>query len=92
VLRPKLAVRWLGYWVDSRLKFDTHVNQWSNKAYAAATHLRSLSKTVRGIPPAQAAVVARACVNQVALYGCEVWKRLYKLQVGLVQKVDKLLR
>jgi len=36
--------------------------------------------------------VARACVNQVALYGYEVWKKSYKPQVGLVQKVDKPLR
>ena len=37
-------------------------------------------------------MVARACVNQVALYGYEVWKKSYKPQVGLVQKVDKPLR
>ena len=24
-LRPKPVVRWLGYWVDSRLKFDIYV-------------------------------------------------------------------
>jgi len=24
-LRPKPIVRWLGYWIDSRLKFDTYV-------------------------------------------------------------------
>ena len=26
VLRPKPAVRWLGFWINSRLKFDTHVS------------------------------------------------------------------
>lgn len=77
-LRPKTKVRWLGFWLDSRLKFDAYVKHWASKAGAMAAYLRGLSKTVRGVPPAQAVVVARACVGEVALYGAEVWRRLRK--------------
>ena len=51
-LRPKTKVRWLGFWLDSRLKFDAHVKHWASKAGAMAAHLRGLNKTVRGVPPA----------------------------------------
>lgn len=71
-LAPKKVARWLGYWVDHGLKWDEHVRRWSGKACGVAKHLQGLSKTVGGVPPKQAAVVARACVNEVALFGSEV--------------------
>jgi len=50
-LRPKTKVRWLGLWLNSRLKFDAYVSHWVSKVGAMAVYLRGLSKTVRGIPP-----------------------------------------
>jgi len=91
-LRPKTKVRWLGLWLDSRLKFDAHVKYWAGKAGAVAAHLRGLSKTVRGVPPAQAAAVARACVSEVALYGAEVWRKPRKPQAQYLATVDKSLK
>jgi len=91
-LRPKTKMRWLGLWLNSRLKFDAHVSHWASKAGAMAAYLRGLSKTVRGIPPAQAAVVARACVGEVALYGAEVWRRSRKPQAQFLATVDKSLK
>ena len=79
-LRPKIKVRWLGLWLDSRLKFDAYVKYWAGKAGAVAAYLRGLSKTVRGVPLAQAVAVAKACVSKVALYGAEVWRKPRKPQ------------
>jgi len=91
-LRPKTKVRWLGLWLDNKLKFDAHVKHWAGKTGAMAAHLRGLSKTVRGVPPVQAAVVARACVGEVALYGAEVWRRPHKPQAQLLRGLDRPLK
>jgi len=91
-LRPKTKARWLGFWLNNRLKFDVHVKHWADKAGAVAAHLRGLSKTVRGIPPVQAVVVAKAYISEVALYGAEVWRRPRKPQAQYLATVDKSLK
>lgn len=78
-LQLRAKVRWLGFWLDSRLKFTAYVRHWAGKVMAMATHLRGLNRTVRGVPLVQAVVVARACVGEVAMYGVEVWRRAHKL-------------
>ena len=49
------------------------------KAHKVTSLLRSLNRTVRGMPPNQAAKAVQACVVPVATYGAEVWwPGLYK--------------
>lgn len=56
-----------------------------------ASHLWNLNKIVWGILPGLVARVARACVNEVALYSSKVWRRPYKPQIGLLNILDKPL-
>lgn len=71
-LQPKIVVKWLGFWLDSRLRFDVHVKRWGNKAQGVALYFRGLNKTVQKIPPKPATRVARGFVNEVTLYGSKI--------------------
>lgn len=68
---PKMAMRWLGIWLDSTLTFRTHVEKWMTKAQAVAYHLRGLTNTKRGPLPSAVRNAIRACVEPVFLYGAE---------------------
>lgn len=67
------TVRWLGLYVDRKLRFKEHVRIRAQKALRAANHLRHLSRTVHGPPPEATRKAALACVYSSALYGAEAW-------------------
>jgi hypothetical protein len=58
--------------MDPHLTLKEHYNRGMKKARAAKAQLRGLTKMHR-IIPARVRAVQIACVQAVALYGCEVW-------------------
>jgi len=66
------ATRWLGVWIDARLKLKEHHNRCMKKATAAEARLRTLTKTY-GVVPESVRAVQVACVQAVVLYGSELW-------------------
>ncbi|KAL5614700.1 uncharacterized protein BROUX77_000537 [Berkeleyomyces rouxiae] len=76
---PKSSMRWLGFWLDSKLSFNKHVETWSTKGRKAANFLRSISNTQSGVPPAMARLAVIACVIPTAMYGAETyWPGLHR--------------
>ena len=66
--------RWLGYILDSKLSHKEHVRQWTGKARQIASFVRSLGGSQkRGLPPAAASKLIRACALPTALHGAEVY-------------------
>ncbi|KAL5601468.1 uncharacterized protein BROUX77_005717 [Berkeleyomyces rouxiae] len=63
---PKSSMRWLGFWLDSKLSFNKHVETWSTKGRKAANFLRSISNTQSGVPPVMARLAVIACVIPTA--------------------------
>ncbi|KAL5596400.1 uncharacterized protein BROUX77_007084 [Berkeleyomyces rouxiae] len=72
-------MRWLGFWLDSKLSFNKHVETWSTKGRKAANFLRSISNTQSSVPPAIARLAVIACVIPTATYGAEAyWPGLHR--------------
>jgi len=68
----KEATQWLGVWMDAHLTFKEHHNRGMKKARAAKAQLRGLTK-MHTIIPARVRAVQIACIQAVALSGCDVW-------------------
>ena len=80
--------RWLGVILDSKLSYKEHIRQWAGKARQVASFVRSLgSSQKRGLPPAAASKLIRACALPTALFGAEVYagraKNLGQLEAAL---------
>ena len=62
----KEATQWLGMWFDSRLTFNSHVNEKLRKAKIVESRIQSQSKTY-GLSPALFKRIQIAAVQSVAL-------------------------
>jgi len=70
---PRPNVRYLGVWLDPTLKFKTHAQEVAARGQRLANCIRRLNNTLRGLPPVQAAKVARACGTATVMYAAEAW-------------------
>lgn len=70
---PAKNVRYLGVWLDPELKFKVHAQKVAERGQRLANCMRRLNNTLRGLPPAQAAKVARACGVATVMYATEAW-------------------
>ena len=68
----KEATRWLGVWLDSQLKFTSHINERVRRARTAEIWIKSLTRTY-GLTPRLVRQIQIAVVQSTALYGAEVW-------------------
>ncbi len=73
-------------WFDSRLTFNSHVNEKLRKAKIAESRIQSLSKTY-GLSPAIFRRIQIAAVQSVALYGSELWWKHPKTHQNEIQKL-----
>ncbi|KAJ6439060.1 reverse transcriptase [Purpureocillium lavendulum] len=102
---PGDAMRWLGLWLDRKLSFKFHVDEWSAKARRVANLLKGIANTKHGPLPRAVRRAVKACVEPTLFYGAEAWyprqvapsvanpNRLVSTQVKhLVLRLDKVLR
>ncbi|OAQ57666.1 endonuclease/reverse transcriptase [Purpureocillium lilacinum] len=102
---PGNAMRWLGLWLDRRLSFKFHVDEWSAKARRVANLLKGIANTKHGPLPRAVRRAVKACVEPTLFYGAEAWypgevapsvanpNRIVSTQVKhLVLRLDKVLR
>ncbi|PWI64394.1 hypothetical protein PCL_10507 [Purpureocillium lilacinum] len=102
---PGTAMRWLGLWLDRRLSFKFHVDEWSAKARRVANLLKGIANTKHGPLPRAVRRAVKACVETTLFYGAEAWypgqvapsvanpNRIVSTQVKhLVLRLDKVLR
>lgn len=71
--RPAGSVRYLGVWLDPELKFKTHAQKMAQRGQGLANCMKRFNRTLRGLPPAQACKVARACGVATVMYATEAW-------------------
>lgn len=72
-IAPNQVTRWLGFWLDRKLSFLTHVKKWAAKASSVAMHLKRLNNSQRGSRPDLVRQAVKSCVIPIATYGAEVW-------------------
>ena len=67
------SIRYLGVWLDRKLRFKKHVEVMAAKARRIASGIQALSNTVRGAPVQLLRQAVQACVLSVLCYGAEAW-------------------
>ncbi|KAI1007663.1 hypothetical protein K3495_g563 [Podosphaera aphanis] len=78
------SVNWLGVFLDTKLSFKEHVQEWCAKTQRISAHIRHLGNTNRGIPIVFLRNAALAAALPVLLYGAEVrWRGHTYLRRGL---------
>ncbi|OAQ61293.1 reverse transcriptase [Purpureocillium lilacinum] len=68
---PADSIRWLGLWLDRKLSFKTHVDEWTAKARRIANHLKALANTRQGPLPSAVRRDVKACIEPTLFYGVE---------------------
>ncbi len=71
--QPEPGMRWLGVFLDRKLKFRRHVIEKAASAAKVARHMRSLAAVQHGPPAASMRKAVITCVLPVLLYGADVW-------------------
>ena len=80
-------LRYLGFFLDHKLRWEHHVNIMCNRARATIKALQLLGNSVRGLDFAQWRLAYNAICLPVLTYGCQLWytgkqkKLAHKLQV-----------
>jgi ribonuclease HI len=80
------TLRYLGFFFDSRLNWNHHVEVMCNRARASIKALQLLGNSVRGLDHARWRIAYNAICLPVLTYGCQLW--FTGKQAGLVKKLQ----
>ena len=75
VVQPVENLRYLGFFINWRLKWEPHVRIMCNRTRASIKALRVLGNTVRGLSMANWRLVLNAVCLPVMTYGSQLWFR-----------------
>ena len=88
VIKPKTCVRWLGVWLDRKLKFKVHVQ---TKIATATRTLHSLFRLMNsewGLNAKSGKQLYLACVTSISDYGAEIWWNNQKSYLAKFRKLQ----
>lgn len=91
-VKPQPILKWLGFFLDSKLNFTAHVRHYATKAKSIVMGYKMLGNTRRGLSQAMLRRIYIACVLLVATYGSVVWwspDRQVKSHAELIQSVQR---
>ena len=86
---PSDCIRYLGFFIQKRLNWKTHVTIMCNRAKASATALKLLGNTIRGLSMANWRLVLNAVCLPVLGYGCQLWYVPGRSK-GLIKQTQKV--
>jgi hypothetical protein len=89
VVRPVENLRYLGFFINRRLKWEPHVWIMCNRARASIKALQVLGNTVRGLSMANWKLVLNAVCLPVLTYGSQLWY-LTGAAKGLLNMVQRV--
>jgi hypothetical protein len=75
VVRPVETLRYLGFFIHRRLKWEPHVRIMCNQARASIKALQVLGNTIRGLSMANWRIVLNAVCLPVMAWGVQLWYR-----------------
>lgn len=87
VIEPKVLVKWLGIWLNSKLCFKSHVEKKIAAAERTLNQIIRLSNTERGLSFQAIRQLYIACITSIADYGVPIW---WNNQKYLLKKYEKL--
>ena len=86
---PSDCVQYLGFFIQRRLNWKTHVTIMCNRAKASANALKLLGNTIRGLSMANWRLVLNAVCLPVLGYGCQLWY-VQGRSKGLIKQTQKV--
>jgi hypothetical protein len=88
-VRAVETLRYLGFFINRRLKWEPHVRIMCNRARASIKALMVLGNSIRGLSMANWRLVLNAVCLPVMTYGCQLWYKENgtKGLVAMLQKV-----
>ena len=92
---PSEHIRYLGFFIQRRLKWERHVTIMCNRARASAKAMKLLGNTIRGLSMANWRLVLNAVCLPVLSYGCQLWfipGKSCKLIVKVQQVQNEMVR
>jgi hypothetical protein len=89
VVQPTETLRYLGFFINRRLKWEPHVRIMCNRARASIKALQVLGNTIRGLSMANWRLVLNAVCLPVMTYGAPLWFRNGGLK-GLVNMLQRV--
>ena len=72
-VRPSENLRYLGFFINRRLKWEPHVRIMCNRARASLKALQVLGNSIRGLSMANWRLVLNAVCLPILSYGCQLW-------------------
>lgn len=86
------ATRWLGIYLDSRLRFAEHASRSVRQARTAERRLQSIV-TRHGVPPISARHLQEAIVGSTFMYGSEVtWRGQRGMESSFQRSINRMAR
>jgi hypothetical protein len=90
VVLPVENLRYLGFFINRRLKWEPHVRIMCNRARASLKALQVLGNSIRGLSMANWRLVLNAVCLPVLAYGSQIWflSGASKTLVNMLQRVQ----
>jgi hypothetical protein len=88
-VRAVETLRYLGFFINRRLKWEPHVRIMCNRARASIKALMVLGNSIRGLSMANWRLVLNAVCLPVMTYGCQLWYKENGTK-GLVNMLQKV--
>jgi hypothetical protein len=89
VVRPVENLRYLGFFINRRLKWEPHIRIMCNRACASIKALQVLGNTIRGLSMANWRLVLNTVCLPVLTYGSQLWY-LTGAAKGLINMVQRV--
>jgi hypothetical protein len=90
VVTPVENLRYLGFFINRRLKWEPHVRIMCNRAWASIKVLQVLGNSIRGLSMANWRMVLNAVCLLVLAYGSQIWflSGVSKTLINMLQRVQ----
>jgi hypothetical protein len=90
VVTPVENLRYLGFFINRRLKWEPHVRIMCNQAWASLKALQVLGNSIRGLSMANWRLVLNAVCLPVLTYGSQIWflSGASKALINMLQRVQ----
>lgn len=91
VIKPQdTELRWLGLWLDPKLRFGAHIRRMQQQGKATIAQLHRISRCYHGLNPKETRLLVTTVLKPRILFGSIVW---YTTRTeGKVTKIFKLLQ
>lgn len=83
---PKISMRYLGFYLDPKLSFKSHIRFYAAKAASTVSTLTMLGNSLRGFTPMQKRQLYIAHVLPLMCYGAHLWWKPGWKGIGWIAK------